>query len=113
MEMPLRGPLVPGNSPATIATGTAPAHGRGADDGPGSNRCQGPYFWNVSNIAQTPVPDCGWLQLSAPGPGTFYKHSIFEPGKPQCANACGFFSMAASSLAGITGRTAPNVSPPD
>jgi hypothetical protein len=26
------------------------------------------------------------------GLGTFYKHSIFEPGEPQCANACGFFN---------------------
>jgi hypothetical protein len=26
------------------------------------------------------------------GLGTFYKHSIFEPGEPRCANACGFFN---------------------
>jgi hypothetical protein len=26
------------------------------------------------------------------GAGTFYKHSILEPGGPQCANACGFFN---------------------
>jgi len=34
-------------------------------------------------------PACS--KICVPGLGTFYKQSIFEPGKLQCANACGFF----------------------
>jgi hypothetical protein len=37
----------------------------------------------------TSTPACS--SLCAPGLGTFYRRSIFEPGEPQCANACGFF----------------------
>jgi hypothetical protein len=30
--------------------------------------------------------------LCTPGLGRFHRQSIFEPGEPQCANACGFFN---------------------
>jgi hypothetical protein len=30
------------------------------------------------------------LALSTGAGGTFHKQSIFEPGEPQCVNACGF-----------------------
>jgi hypothetical protein len=36
--------------------------------------------------------NAGVLLALRAGLGTFYKHSIFEPGGPQCANACGFFN---------------------
>ena len=60
---------------------------------PGSNSAR-PYFRNVSNIAQTPVPDCGWLQLSAPALGTFYNISIFERERAAVRECAAAFSMA-------------------
>jgi hypothetical protein len=71
-------------------TGTAPAHGRGAGDGPPVLNSARPYFRNVSNIAQTPVPDV--VYSSPHRAGYILEQSIFEPGEPRCANACGFFN---------------------
>jgi hypothetical protein len=46
------------------------------------------------------------LSLRA-GAGQVHKQSIFEPGEPQCANACGFFNGGCAQQKQIETTPAP------
>jgi hypothetical protein len=56
-------------APGPIALNRPPDHGRAVYVYP-RDVANGLIFGMLSNFAQIPVPDCGWLRLSAPGLGT-------------------------------------------